>query len=72
MVERRAKGRRKLLSGWLCVLIARRGAYRPSTEQINRIGKLVGVSQWTQQKEVLRPIWVDSILDNYGGRGATD
>ena len=32
MVGRRTKGRRKLLSGWLCVLIARKGAYRPSTE----------------------------------------
>ena len=56
MVGRHAKGKRKLLSGWLRVIIARRGAYRPSTEQINRIGKPMRANQWTQQEEVLRPI----------------
>ena len=68
MVGRRAKGRKKLLSGWLRVLIAKRGAYRPSIEQINRIGRLVGASQCTQQEEVLRPVWTDNILNDGRGR----
>ena len=72
MVERRVKGRRKLFSGWLRVFIARGSAHRPCTKQINRINGLVGASQWTKQKEVLLPVWTDSILDNCIGRRAID
>ena len=43
MVEKRAKDRRGLFSGWLHVFVARRGAHRPYTKQINRIRELAGL-----------------------------
>ena len=68
MVGRHAKNRRKLFSGWLCVVIARRGIPGPCAKQIDEIGKPVGTSQWAQQEKVLRPIWIDIIFDNGRGR----
>ena len=59
MVERGAKNRRKLFSGWLCVVIARSGALGPCIKQI---GRLVGTSQWAQQEKVLRPIWTYCLI----------
>ena len=52
MVGRHTKGRRKLSNGWLCVVIARRGARRPCVKQIDRIGGLMGTSQWAKQEKV--------------------
>ena len=63
MVGRHTNGERKLSSGWLCVVAARRGAHGPRAKQIDKAGELMGTSQWAQQKEVLRPIWTDSIVD---------
>ena len=34
-----------------------------SKKQIDRVGRPLGDSQWTQQEKVLRPIWIDSIVD---------
>ena len=68
MVERHIKGGRKLSNGRLCVVTARRGARPPRAKPIDRAGELMGTSQWAQQKEVLRPIWTDSIFDNGEGR----
>ena len=68
MVEKGAKNRRKLFSGWLCAVTARKGARGPRAKQIGRIGKPVGTRQWTQREKVLRPIWTDSIFDNDRGR----
>ena len=44
MVGRRAKGRRKLLSGWLRVVITRRGAHGPGLKQVDRISRSMGAS----------------------------
>ena len=72
MVRRYTKGGRKLSSGRLCVDTAIRGARRPRAKSIDKAGELMGTSQWAQQKEVLRPIWTDSVFDNGKDRQATD
>ena len=68
VVRRHTKSERKLSDGWLCVVTARRGARGPRVKQIDRTGGLMGISQWAQQKKILRSIWTDSILDNGEGR----
>ena len=68
MVGRYTKGRRKLSNGQLYVVTAKRGARGPRAKQIDKAGKLMGTSQWAQQKEVLRPIQTDSVFDNGKGR----
>ena len=44
MVGRHAKGRSKLFNGWVCVVIARRGARRPRVKQIDKTGRPMGTS----------------------------
>ena len=68
MVGRHTKGGRELFNRWLHVYIVGRGTRGSFIEQINRVGRSLGTSQWTQQEKVLRPIWTDSIFDNGRGR----
>ena len=51
MVRRHIKGGRKPSNGRLCVITARRGARRPRAKQINRIGRLMGTSQWANKRK---------------------